>query len=70
MYVFKADHLALDNQLVCSFFPGEEHFSSPGFPQLPTVLCKAETSGAFSCSLLSSLSSSCLDSHTGETLWV
>lgn len=44
MDVFKAGHLVLDNQLVCSFFPGENHFSPPGFPQLPTVLCKAEAS--------------------------
>ena len=37
-YVFKMDHLALDNQLVCSLL-GKATSPALSFPQLPIVLC-------------------------------
>lgn len=38
MYVFKGDHLVLDNQLVCSSL-GKATSLVPSFPQLPIPLC-------------------------------
>lgn len=37
MYIFRAGHLALGNQLVCSSL-WEIAFPTPSFPQLPIVL--------------------------------
>lgn len=38
MYVYMADNLALDNQLVYPLL-GKTTSLSPSFPRLPTVLC-------------------------------
>lgn len=38
MYVFRADHLTLDNQSVCSSL-GKATSLAPNFPQLPRVPC-------------------------------
>lgn len=48
MYVFRADHLALDSQLVCSSL-GKTNYSTS---QLPTVFCIRFRSWAISLSTL------------------
>lgn len=63
MYVYRADHLVLRNQLMCSFqdkifFPSSIFFSCLQF--FPTTLV----------CLLLFLFSSFLDCHVHETLWV
>lgn len=76
MYVFRVDHLTLDNQLLCSSL---EKATSPT-PQLSSIsygfLCRVESCVLFpthfsicTCARRS-LFSSCLGSHVGETLWV
>lgn len=46
-YVFRADHLPLDNQLVFSFIPVKATSPAPGFPQLWIVPCMVEASRLF-----------------------
>jgi hypothetical protein len=68
MYVFKADHLVLGNQLVSSFL-GKIDFS---VLQLPVVLCvnfRLYKLAPFmlTCLLVLSLFKSCLNNHVGES---
>jgi hypothetical protein len=46
MYVFRADHLAPDNQLVCSSL-GRATYPAPSFTQLPIVVSVASRSMGF-----------------------
>lgn len=47
MYVFRVDHLTLDNQLVCSFL-GSTISTAPSFHQLFIVICvEMEPPGLF-----------------------
>ena len=74
MYIFRAGHLALDNQLVRSS-PGRTTSPVPSFTGLAVVLCVGRRLHElfpvqFGVSVGVALGSSCLDDHIGETLWV
>lgn len=71
---FRADHLILDNKLVCSFLRST---ISPtvSIPYLPMFLCVELRPQGLSpvhirISIVSCLISSVSDSHVGETWWV
>lgn len=77
IYVFGADHLVLDNQLVCASL-GKTYFSNFQHSLVAcTSLCRTEDLCPFSPRPtpnisnmpLFSLFSSCLGSHISETLW-
>lgn len=72
IYVFNADHLALDTILLCSSL-GESTTPASSFPLLPVVLYVGLRSYGLSFvqlarSLVSSLFTSHLGNHVGETL--
>lgn len=72
--VFRANHLALGSQLVCSSLRGTSSFI-PDFPQLPIVLCLGWGLEDFSpsilaCPLVLFIWTSYVGSHVGETLRV
>lgn len=78
MYVFRIDHLTLDNQLLCSSLEKATSPTPPppAFLDILWFLCRIESCGLFpthfsiyTCARRS-LFSSCLGSHVGETLWV
>lgn len=73
-YVFKMDHLALDNQLVCSLL-GKATSPALSFPQLLVVLCvEYKLHGPFlvyfGLSIGVNLVQLTLGGHVGETLWM
>lgn len=71
MYVFRTDHLALDNKLVSSSL--EIYFQAPNLTWLPVVFCiglKSQGLPPNPCSLVCQLVSSMSSSKIGLSLMV
>lgn len=63
IYVFRTDHLALENSLVCSFL-GRSNFPALSFPRWMMVLVGSMPHNFFSVVISVQL---CLGSHAGES---
>jgi hypothetical protein len=75
MYIFRADPLALESQLVCSSLR-QTTAAAFSFPQMPVALLVGLrlhglfSASTLSCPWVSSLFGSHLSNHVNETLWM